>query len=352
MRWSAPHLLWLLVLVPLLIGGLGTALRRRRHALLEFAEARLLPTLTPDMSVRRQPLQMGLIVIATTLLLLALAGPQWGFSWQTLQQRGVDIVIALDTSRSMLAEDIKPNRLERAKLAIQDMLQQLQGDRIGLVPFAGSAFVQCPLTLDYGAFAENLQAVQVGIIPKGGTSLAAAIAHGIDAFEGRYGKNAVLLIITDGEDHEGRVHAAAKQAADRRVRIYTIGIGTADGELIPVTEHGQTGRAGQTGFLKNRQGQIVKSRLDATALQDIALATGGAYIYATGQNLGLDEFYLRYINTLEGREFASTVERRFHERFQWPLGLGLGLLMIESVMCKRRQIQGEKRWFAGRRRTK
>lgn len=351
MRWSTPHLLWLLVLVPVLIGGLGWALRRRRQALLEFAEARLLPTLTPDLNVRRQPVLMGLIVIATTLLLLALAGPQWGFSWQTLRQRGVDIVIALDTSRSMLAEDIKPNRFERAKLAIQDMLQQLQGDRVGLVPFAGSAFVQCPLTLDYGAFAENLRAVKVGIIPKGGTSLAAAITHGIDAFEGRHGKNAVLLIITDGEDHEGRVLPVVEQAADKGVRIYTIGIGTADGELIPVTEHGQNGRAAQTSFLKNRHGEIVKSRLDTTALQDIALATGGAYIYATGQNLGLDEFYLRYISTLEGREFASTVERRFHERFQWPLGLGLVFLVIESVMSKRRQIQDEKRWVFRWRRT-
>ena len=351
MNWSAPHLLWLFVLIPVLVSGLAWALRRRRQALLEFAEARLLTTLTPDLDARRQLLQMGLSVIAVTLLLLALAGPQWGFSWQTLQQRGVDIVIALDTSRSMLAEDIKPNRLERAKLAIQDMLQQLQGDRVGLVPFAGSAFVQCPLTLDYGAFAENLRAVQVGIIPKGGTSLAAAITRGVEAFEGRHGKNAVLLILTDGEDHEGRVQSVVKQAVDKGVRIYTIGIGTADGELIPLAERGQNGGAGQTSFLKNRQGQIVKSRLDATALQDIALATGGAYIYATGQNLGLDEFYLRYISTLEGREFASTVERRFHERFQWPLGLALVLLAIEAVMSNRRQMQDDKRWFTGWRRT-
>ncbi len=351
MTWSAPHLLWLLILVPVLAAGLGWALRRRHTALLQFAEARLLTTLTPDLDARRQQSRMGLLVIASALLLLALAGPQWGFSWQTLQQRGVDIVIALDTSRSMLAEDIKPNRLERAKLAIQDMLQQLQGDRVSLVPFAGSAFVQCPLTLDYGAFAENLRAVQVGIIPKGGTSLAAAITHGIDAFEGRHGKNAILLIITDGEDHAGHVQSAAKQAAEKGVRIYTIGIGTADGELIPLAESGQNGRAGQTSFLKNRHGQIVKSRLDATTLQDIAVATGGAYIYAAGQSLGLDEFYLRYISRLEGREFASTLERRFHERFQWPLGVALVLLAIEAVMSGRRQTHSEKRRFAGWRRT-
>jgi Ca-activated chloride channel family protein len=345
MTWSAPHLLWLLILVPVLAAGLGWALHRRRQALLLFAEARLLTTLTPDLDVRRQQSRLGLLVIASALLLLALAGPQWGVSWQTLQQRGVDIVIALDTSRSMLAEDIKPNRLERAKLAIQDMLPQLQGDRVSLVPFAGSAFVQCPLTLDYGVFAENLRAVQVGIIPKGGTSLAAAITNGIEAFEGRHGKNAILLIITDGEDHEGQVQSAAKHAADKGIRIYTIGIGTADGELIPLTESGQNGQASQTSFLKNRHGQIVKSRLDTSTLQDIALATGGAYIYAAGQSLGLDEFYLRYISQLEGREFASTRERRFHERFQWPLGVALLLLAIEAVMSSRRQTHNEKHWF-------
>ena len=167
----------------------------------------------------------------------------------------------------MLAQDIKPNRLERAKLAIEDLLQQLRGDRLGLVPFAGSAFIQCPLTLDYGAFAENLRAVEVGIIPKGGTSLAAAIRTGIEAFEGRSGEDAILVIITDGEDHEGQVEAAAQQARDRGIRIYPVGIGTPEGELIVVSEDGQST------FVKDRQGRIVKSRLEARSLQDIAITT-------------------------------------------------------------------------------
>lgn len=330
MSWHAPHLLWLLMFVPLLGAGLWWALRQRRRALLRFAQARLLETLVPDLSPsldnHRQLRRDGLMLGVVSLLLIALAGPQWGFQWETLERRGVDIVIALDTSRSMLAEDIKPNRLERAKLAVQDLVQQLRGDRVGLVPFAGSAFVQCPLTLDYGAFAENLHALEVGIIPKGGTSLAAAIQAGIEAFEGRYGKDAVLLILTDGEDHEGRVEAAAQQARDKGIRIYTVGIGTPEGELIVVSENGQST------FLKDRHGRIVKSRLNTRGLQDIAITTGGAYVSAASQNLGLDEVYRRYIGRLEGRVLTSSVERHFHQRFQWPLFGALVLLGLEAVL--------------------
>ena len=194
------------------------------------------------------------------------------------------------------------------------------------MPFAGSAFIQCPLTLDYGAFAENLRAVEVGIIPKGGTSLAAAIRTGIEAFEGRSGQDAVLLIVTDGEDHEGQVEAAAQQARDTGIRIYPVGIGTPEGELIVVSEDGQST------FVKDRQGRIVKSRLEARGLQDIAITTGGAYIYAAGHSLGLDEVYRRYIARLEGRTLTSSVERRFHQRFQWPLFGALLLLGLEAVL--------------------
>ena len=330
MSWRAPHLLWLLTLVPLLGAGLWWAVIQRRRALLRFAQARLLaslvPALSPGLDDRRQLWRAGLLLGVVSLLLLALAGPQWGLSWETLERRGVDIVIALDTSRSMLAQDIKPNRLERAKLAIEELTRQLRGDRLGLVPFAGSAFIQCPLTLDYGAFAENLRAVEVGIIPKGGTSLAAAIRTGIEAFEGRSGEDAVLLIVTDGEDHEGQVEAAAQQARDTGIRIYPVGIGTPEGELIVVDEDGQST------FVKDRQGRIVKSRLEARGLQDIAITTGGAYIYAAGHSLGLDEVYRRYIARLEGRTLTSSVERRFHQRFQWPLLGALLLLGLETVL--------------------
>ena len=329
--WRAPQLLWLLALVPATAVFFVWALRRRREALRRFAEARLLPLLTPDLDERRQRWRAVLLIAALALLVLALAGPKWGFHWEEVHREGVDIVIALDTSRSMLAEDVKPNRLARAKLAIEDLVKRLQGDRIGLVAFAGSAFVQCPLTLDYEAFAESLHAVNVGIIPKGGTALTEAIKAGLEAFEGRQGKHEALILITDGEDHEGHVEDAAKDAADRGVKIYTVGIGTTEGELIPVTVDGQQN------FLKDRRGQVVKSHLDEDTLQKIATTTSGAYVHATSGDFGLDAVYNDFIGKMEKRELKSTMERRYEERFQFPLLLALILIALEPLVGDRRR---------------
>ena len=233
----------------------------------------------------------------------------------------------------MLATDVTPTRLDRAKLALQDLVQQLQGDRIGLIAFAGSAFVQCPLTLDYGAFLESLRAVTVGIIPKGGTALGEAINIGLSAFENHPSKHHALIIITDGEDHDGQVETASQQAAEKGIKVYTIGVGTPEGELIPLTTNGR-----QT-FLKDRQGQVVQSRLDTETLQDIAITTGGAYVYDSGPSLGLEEVYARYISQLEKRELTSTLERRYADRFQLPLAVGLILLALEPFIRERRSTE-------------
>lgn len=346
MEWRVPQLLWLLALVPAAAGFFVWALRQRRAALQRFAEARLLSALVPDLDQRRQGRRAVLLIVALALVLVALSGPRWGFHWEEVHREGVDIVVALDTSRSMLAEDVKPNRLARAKLAVEDLVKQLQGDRIGLVAFAGSAFVQCPLTLDYEAFAESLRAVSVGIIPKGGTALAEAIGTGIEAFEGHQGKHEALILITDGEDHEGRVEDAAKQAADQGIKIYTVGIGTPDGELIPVTVDGQ-----QT-FLKDRRRQVVKSRLDENALQKVATATGGAYVHAAGSDLGLDEVYKEFIGKMEKRELQSTMQRRFEDRFQIPLLLAAVLLAIEPLIGdRRRAATAPRQWRVWRRKA-
>jgi Ca-activated chloride channel homolog len=333
MTWRVPSLMWLLALVPLVVAFFIWALRRRRLALQHFAEARLLPTLAPDLDVRRQRWRAALLVGAMALLVVTLAGPQWGFHWEEVHREGVDLIVTLDTSRSMLAEDVKPNRLGRAKLAVEDLVKQLHGDRIGLVAFAGSAFVQCPLTLDYEAFAESLRAVNVGIIPKGGTALAEAITTGIEALEEHQGKHEALIVITDGEDHDGRVDEAAKQAADKGIKIYTVGIGTPDGDLIPLTVDSH-----QT-FLKDRKGNVVKSRLDEAALEKIATTTGGAYVHGEGPNIGLDEVYNAYIGKMEKRELKSAMERRFEERFQVPLLLAVVLLALEPLVGERRRLR-------------
>ena len=265
----------------------------------------------------------------------ALAGPKWGFHWQEVHREGIDLIVALDTSRSMLATDVKPNRLERAKLAIMDLVPLLQGDRIGLVAFAGTAFLECPLTLDYAAFEQSLRAVEVGIIPRGGTALARALDTSMDAFEARQGKYEAIILITDGENNEGDVKEAAKRAAELGIKMFTVGIGTAEGELLSL---------GKDGFVKDRNGQVVKSRLDEDTLKNIALTTGGAYVQGLGPSLGLDQVFRDHIAKMERREVASTLERRYEERFQIPLALALLLLIAETLIAERRPAPGARRW--------
>ena len=343
--WREPAFLWLLVLVPISVAFFVHARRRRRAALETFAEARLLDRVAEGHDRRRPQYAAGLVVAALVCAVLALAGPKWGFHWEEVRREGIDLMIAIDTSRSMLASDVRPDRLRRAKLAVRDLVEQLQGDRVGLIAFAGSSFVQCPLTHDYAAFLESLRAIDVGIIPRGGTALAQAVRTGIEAFQGREGRYAALVLITDGEDHEGDVESAAQEAAAAGIRVYTVGIGTRGGELIEIEVEGRKS------FLKDRQGQVVKSRLDEETLRTLATTTGGAYLYAQGPSLGLDELYDDYIAKMERREIDSTMQRRFRERFQVPLVLAILLLAIEPLVAASPRAGGlvRRRWFLGRR---
>jgi Ca-activated chloride channel homolog len=324
--WRDATSLVALGLVPLVVAFLVWAHRRRERDLGAFVAAALLPAVAPERDPRRRTVRAAVLVLAVLCLGLTVGGPMWGFRWEEVRRQGIDLVIAIDTSRSMLATDVKPNRLARAKLAVQDLVAELHGDRVALVAFAGSAFLQCPLTLDYGAFAQSLDAVDVGLIPRGGTALTAAIDTSLEAFEGRQGSHQAVVLITDGEDHEGDVKEAAKRAADRGVKIYTVGIGTTDGELIPA----------ESGYVKDRAGQVVKSRLDEETLKQVAVATGGVYLHAAGPSLGLADLYRDYIDTLEKRALASTLEKRFEQRFQVPLAIAIVLLALEPLLGERR----------------
>jgi Ca-activated chloride channel family protein len=327
MRFDAPHALWALLAVLAFGVWLARLLARRRDAMARFAEAGLIDRIVERLDARRRAARLRLRTVAMALIVVALAGPLWGFRWEEIRREGIDVIVALDTSRSMLTPDVAPNRLERAKLAVLDLAARLDGDRVGLVAFAGTAFLECPLTLDYAAFERTLRTLHAGIIPRGGTSLARAIDEALASFEAREGKHQALVLITDGEDHEGDVEAAAQRAKDAGVKVYTVGIGTAEGELVPAQGGGGPARAP---YLKDRAGNVVKSRLDESTLETIARTTEGAYVRGVGPALGLDEVFRDHIAPMERRDVASRMERRWEQRFQLPLAAAIVLLLLEA----------------------
>lgn len=322
------HLFWFLMAVILFYFW---AIRRKKAIMKKFARKDLLEELSSSLSPLRQRVKAVLVILAIALCLLALMRPQYGFHWEQVKRQGLDIIIALDTSKSMLAEDVKPNRLERSKLAIKDLLKKLRGDRVGLVAFSGEAFVQCPLTVDYSGFLLALNSVDSNIIPNPGTSISSAISEAARSYEPGQKKYKVLIIITDGEDHEGDPLAAAEKAAKEGVVIFCVGIGTGEGELVPVV-NGE----GKREFLKDREGNFVKSRLDEKILEKIAFSSSGSYVRASGAGFGLDALYEEKIAVMEKREFEGKMRKRHEERFQLVLAVVLLVLAVEPFISTRK----------------
>jgi len=305
-----------------------------------FSEKPLLPEIAPSFD-QKQNVRVGCLLLAVVLLVvIALARPQWGYEWQEIKRQGLDILVAIDTSRSMLTQDVQPNRLERTKWAVKDLLKRLEGDRIGLIAFSGEAFLVCPLTVDTQGFLLSLEDLDTETIPRGGTDLEAAVREAIREYDEVPSKYKAVILLTDGENWEGDPLAAARKARDKGIRIYCIGIGTQEGELIRIP-----GASGKTEFLKDENGNFVKSRLDEKLLQEIALAAGGVYVRASGAQFGLELIYDQELSKLEKREIASQKEKRFHERFQIPLGLALILLCAETLLTNRKKRKAYKNVF-------
>ncbi len=335
MKFAVPQALWLLLLLPPLLAFLWWAWRRKQSLVAQFIQSRLLSQLTVGVSLTRQKIRLALLVVAVTGIILALARPQWGFTWEEAKQSGLDIVVAIDTSRSMLAEDINPNRLERAKLAALDLMKICKNDRLGLVAFAGSAFLQCPLTLDEEAFRQSVAALDVNIMPQGGTALAETIQAAESAFKDEAQNHKVLVILTDGEDHDGGAVAAAQKAAKGGLKIFTIGIGSSEGELIRLP-----GDGGKNNFLKDASGNIVKTRLNETLLRQIsgAGAEGGFYLNLRGIDT-IKTLYDRGLAHLPKGQITEKLVRRYHEKFYWPLALAIALLLTEMFLPDRQRVQ-------------
>ena len=324
---------WLLAAVAAAIALLlfwRRADRGRRAALERFASPQLLGDLTASVSARRRSVKRALVVAGVLLGGLALAGPQYGFTWEETQRRGIDVLIALDTSRSMLAQDVAPNRLERAKLAVRDLVDQLGSDRVGLIAFAGSAFLQCPLTLDHAAFLESLDALQPGVIPTPGSDLASALRTAEQALATEQRNVKLLVLFSDGEDLGGSAIEAAKHAAEQGIRVFTVGVGSDNGELIPVPS-----AKGGTEFLKDPQGQYVKSKLDAETLRQVAELTGGFYEPLGRRGEGVTAIHDRALAPLPKEELASRMRRVPIERFQWALAVALLCLGLEPIVRER-----------------
>lgn len=306
-------------------------LRRRKVLMERFTDKRLLREMAPTVSTFRRVFKMAVMVTAIGLSLLALARPQWGFVWEETKRLGLDMLIAIDVSKSMLATDVKPNRLERSKFAVKDLVKKLNGDRIGLVAFAGTAFLQCPLTIDYNGFLLSLDDLTTGTIPRGGTSISGAIREAIGVFRGPEKKYNVLVIITDGEDLEGDALKAAKEAAGLGVKIYCVGVGTAEGELIP-----SVGDGGERGYLADKKGNIVKTKLNEEILKNIAISTGGSYVHATQAEFGLTLLYDKSISKLEKKDIEAKMRKHYQERFQYFLAAAILLLLLEPLLPEKK----------------
>ena len=313
------------------------AMRRREKLVERFVDKNLLANIAPSASLQRRVVKITIIAIAVSLSLYALARPQLGFEWEEQKRTGLDMLVAIDVSKSMLATDVKPNRLERSKFAVKDLVKKLNGDRIGLIAFAGTAFLQCPLTIDYNGFLLSLDDLGIGTIPRGGTSITSAIKEAADIFSSSPGKGQdkkykVLVIITDGEDFEGDAINAAAEAAKLGIKIYCVGVGTTEGELIPTS-----GEHGERAYLADRGGNVVKTKLNEDLLKRLAISTGGSYVHATQAEFGLTLIYDKSISKLEKHDIESKMRKHYQERFQYFLGIAVLLLFLEPLIAERKR---------------
>jgi Ca-activated chloride channel family protein len=332
MNCANSQVLWLLLVVPPALGFFfWWSWRVRQKLLAAFIDARLLAGLTSGISPFRQKVRLVLLVVAVTCLIFALARPQWGFDWDKVEQRGLDVIVAVDTSKSMLTTDIAPDRLSRARLAALDLMQLDRGDRLGLVAFAGDAFLECPLTIDDTAFRQSVEALNVNTIPEGGTAIASAITTALAAFkEGDHFK--VMVLLTDGEDNVSDAEAldAARDAAKAGLKIFTVGLGTAAGDMIRITDAN-----GNADFVRDPQGDVVKSHLNESLLKQIAGLTGGFYLPLGPETM--DTIYERGIAPLPKSEAQEKLVRRYHEQFRWPLAVAIILLVFEMLLPDRKR---------------
>jgi len=328
-RFANPDFLYLLLLLPVLIVLFILNQIRKRKALRRLGDANLVSRLIPEMSGIRPILKFVLQLLAVSASIIMIARPQFGSKIADVKKQGVEVIIALDVSNSMLAEDIQPDRLTRAKQAISRLVDNLEDDKIGLIVFAGDAYTQIPVTTDYISAKMFLSAISPDIVPKQGTAIGAAIKLGIRSFSPGVGKSKALIIITDGENHEDDPVREAEEAAAAGIIIHTLGIGSTEGVPIPVIKNGRKD------YLKDEDGSTVITKLDEEILKKVALSTNGNYVRASNSNIGLDEIF-GDIKKMKKEDLESTMYTEYNDQYQILAALALFLLLVDFVVMDRR----------------
>lgn len=323
---SNPKYLWLLLLIPLFFVVQMLVLRLRRMRIRRFGDEELVKSMMPSYSVAKVWLRLSFLAIAFCFIVLALSRPQRGIRLKEQQVKGAEVIIALDVSKSMLAEDYTPNRLERAKLAISRVTEKLQDDRIGLIVFAGDAYVQIPLTTDYISAKMFLNSISPGSVPVQGTAIGSAIALAVRSFSDQNDQSRAVIVITDGENHEDDPVDIARLSADEGVRVFTIGVGSKEGKFIPLPEGG---------YITDSEGNNVVTRLDETTLREIAEAGNGLYVHASNREFGLDPI-IEEIQKMEDTVMTRITYEEYEELYMYFLGAALFFLVLQMLVGERR----------------
>lgn len=331
MSFGNPSWLWALLVLPILAFFFAQAEQRGAEKLQKFVAARLLPQLAGSVNRGRRIFRFVLLLLVLALVIISLARLRWGYSYNEVKRKGLDLLVAVDVSRSMLSNDVQPSRLDRVKLATQDLINELQGDRFGLIAFAGRSFLQAPLTIDYDAAVDSINELDTKIIPEGGTNISDAIALATRTFGKSAIGNRALIIFTDGEDLSGDAVSAAKAAADAGVQIFTVGVGTPSGSLIPIQSDN-----GGTAFVKDEKGEVVKSKLDESRLREIAQAGNGFYLHLENGPRTMQQLFNDGLAKMQVADINARLSRQPIERYQWPLAAAILFFTIALLINDRK----------------
>jgi len=328
-RFEHPEYLYLLLIIPVLAFMQLVFQHQRKKKLKKFGNIELISHLMPDVSFVRPAVKFYLLLLALTTLIITLASPQFGTKLETVKRKGIELIITLDVSNSMNATDVEPSRLARAKLAIERLTDKLINDRIGLIVFAGEAYVQLPITTDYASAKLFLSTIDTDIVPTQGTAIGSAIRLATNSFSQQKDINRAIVVITDGENHEDDAITAANEAKEKGIKVYTVGMGSAEGAPIPVSPNNQSS------FMKDNDGNVVISKMNAALLKEIAEVADGEYIPANNIRAGINDL-IDELGELEKSEIESKVYTEYDSKFQYPLALVILILLIEFIILDRK----------------